>query len=249
MVHAVTYKRGRYVAFDSYCACENRAWRETSALGHVDNPARLHTARDRTGHCIEDTTPPGAPPHGRLALALGRRGPMPWPMRGTPGFPWISPDVLRAILGSRRCVLPLGSSPGVYTVFLFGAREVVNRRHDLHRIFEHGFAGGGFPFIQRVHWLSLCEMVFALRGARGGQSCGSRVGAVHLGSDTLSPRLLTAPASALGTRLSARCLAVGCSVSHAQSCRNSTPCDTQRPLDPSALQHSAHSRKGNRSGD
>ena len=87
MVHAVTYKRGRYVAFDSYCACENRAWRETSALGHVDNPARLHTARDRTGHCIEDTTPPGAPPHGRLALARGRRGPMPWPMRGTPGFP------------------------------------------------------------------------------------------------------------------------------------------------------------------
>lgn len=158
MVHAVTYKRGRYVAFDSYCACENRAWRETSALGHVDNPARLHTARDRTGHCIEDTTPPGAPPHGRLALARGRRGPMPWPMRGTPGFPRMC--CVRAILWSRRCVLPLGSSPGVYTVFLFGAREVVNRRHDLHRILEHGFAGRGGRFRSPLPLAFLCVKWF-----------------------------------------------------------------------------------------
>ena len=120
MVHAVTYKRGRYVAFDSYCACENRAWRETSALGHVDNPARLHTARDRTGHCIEDTTPPGAPPHGRLALARGRRGPMPWPMRGTPGFPRkagcaarniVEPAVRTAAWVQPRCV---------YRLFIWG---------------------------------------------------------------------------------------------------------------------------------
>ena len=110
MVHAVTYKRGRYVAFDSYCACENRAWRETSALGHVDNPARLHTARDRTGHCIEDTTPPGAPPHGRLALARGRRG----PMRGTPGCAArniVEPAVRAAAWVQPRCV---------YRLFIWG---------------------------------------------------------------------------------------------------------------------------------
>ena len=220
---------------------------QPGAIAHCTRPHRpLHRRYDAPWRPAARSTCSCARAPGAHAMAHARD-------------PRISPDVLRAILWSRRCVLPLGSSPGVYTVFLFGAREVVNRRHDLHRIFEHGFAGGGFPFIQRVHWLSLfslCEMVFALRGARGGQSCGSRVGAVHLGSDTLSPRLLTAPASALGTRLSALgapgsvgCLAVGCSDSHAQSCRNSTPCDTQHPLDPSAWQHSAHSRKGNRSGD
>ena len=223
---------------------------QPGAIAHCTRPHRpLHRRYDAPWRPAARSTCSCARAPGAHAMAHARD-------------PRISPDVLRAILWSRRCVLPLGSSPGVYTVFLFGAREVVNRRHDLHRILEHGFAQAGACSIpqrrpQCANWLSLCEMVFALRGARGGQSCGSRVGAVHLGSDTLSPRLLTAPASALGTRLSALgvrsvgCLAVGCrcSDSHAQLCRNSTPCDTQRPLDPSAWQHSAHSRKGNRSGD
>lgn len=68
------------------------------------------------------------------------------------------------------------------------------------------------------------------------------LGPVHtsrvFGSQSLDPPPLLGPVP--------RCR---CSVSHALSCRHSTPCDTQRPLDPSAWRRSAHSRKGNRSGD
>ena len=109
---------------------------QPGAIAHCTRPHRpLHRRYDAPWRPAARSTCSCARAPGAHAMAHARD-------------PRISPDVLRAILWSRRCVLPLGSSPGVYTVFLFGAREVVNRRHDLPRIFEHGFAGGGFPFIQ-----------------------------------------------------------------------------------------------------
>lgn len=84
------------------------------------------------------------------------------------------------------------------------------------------------------------------------------VGAVHLGGDTPSTlrrcsarftRQLFGSQSLDPPPLLGPVPRCRCSVSHALSCRNSTPCDTQRPLDPSAWRRSAHSRKDNRSGD